>query len=983
MDSRKDQDRVVQKGREIFGLIEAETPSIFDRKWWVGQAMDLVMKNPEFKVQLFRFIDVFPTLLTDETIATHLREYFLSEDFEFPDFFKAALKGVTAPFTSPLAASVIRKNMEGFAKSFIAGRDIEDGKDALRDILRAGRTFTVDILGEEALSEREAESYGQKYLNLVDVLKEEIAAWERETGTVSSHLPLLKVSVKISSLYSRMSAVNQKDSVEMVKERLRPLLRRARDAGGFVNLDMEMRSLKNITLDVFTGILEEDEFRGWENFGVAVQAYLRGTEEDLRGLIAWAKRGDHRISIRLVKGAYWEYENIVARQKSWPLPVFSKKAHTDAHFERCVEMILKDNEHVVLAAGTHNVRSIAKTIVLADTMGVSRDRYEFQMLYGMAEPVKRALGKLGYAVREYVPVGEFIPGMAYLVRRLLENTSNEGFLRKRFAENTPSDLLLAEPEQHVEAGEDEGPVSPGPFVNEPLLDFTLRENREVIKHALTRVRAALGRRYPAVVGGRDEPGDAEIVSVNPADPEQVVGTVSSVDRGLAEKAIATAAASRKDWARTDPEVRAEYLFKAANVMRKKRAEFVAWQVFEVGKSWAEADADVAEAIDFLTYYGMEMARLAKPRKMGDLPGEDNRHFYRPRGVALVVAPWNFPFAISVGMVSAALVAGNAVLYKPSSLSPVCGYHVYSVFAESGIPGGVLNFIPGRGSEVGDFLVEHPRVNLIAFTGSKEVGLGMVEKAGRTGAGQEGVKKVIAEMGGKNAIIVDGDADLDLAVAGVMQSAFGYQGQKCSACSRVVVLSSCYERFLARLTEAVKSMTAGPPDDPANVVGPVIDKRAKERVLRYREVGEAEGVVAATVSVPQRGYFVSPVVFTDLPAGSAVLREEIFGPVLAVMKAKTIEEAIAIANDSEYALTGGLFSRSPANIRKVAEEFEVGNLYINRGITGALVGRQPFGGFKMSGVGSKAGGFDYLLQFLEPRVVTENTTRRGFSPEIVL
>lgn len=983
MTSPQEQDPVIQKGRVIFGLMEAETPFIFNKKWWAGQAIDLVMKNPELKVQLFRFVDVLPTLLTDEAIAKHLEEYFLSEDFDLADYFKTALKGVTASFASSLSATIIRKNMVSFAKNFIAGKDIEDGKGALKKILEDGRTFTVDILGEEVLSEREAESYREKYLYLVSVLQKEIAPWQRGVARTSPHLPLLKVSVKISSLYSRLAPVNHDDSVEVVKERLRPILRKVKDAGGFVNLDMEMRSLKNITLDVFTGILEEPEFRGWENFGFAVQAYLRETEEDLGRMIDWAKRGDHEITIRLVKGAYWEHENIVARQNSWPVPVFTKKGHTDWSFERCVEMILRDSDRVILAAATHNVRSIAKTIVLAEKMGVPRDRYEFQMLYGMAEPVKRALGKLGYTVREYVPVGELIPGMAYLVRRLLENTSNEGFLRRKFAENVSSELLLKEPEPFPEAEGGINGVSAGDFKNEPHLDFSVEGNRKLIEDALGEVRSAFGKRYPAVIGGREEGGSKEIVSVNPADPDGIVGVVGAIDPGLAEKAIDAAVDVRRMWARTGPTLRAEYLSKTADIMRRKRAELIAWQIYEVGKSWVEADADVSEAIDFLEYYGREMVRLGKPQKMGDLPGEDNRHFYRPRGVALVVAPWNFPLAISVGMISAALVAGNTVLYKPSSLSPVCGYQVFSVFAESGLPDGVLNFIPGQGKEVGDFLVEHARVNLIAFTGSKEVGLGMVEKAGRTAAGQEGVKKVIAEMGGKNAIIVDGDADLDLAVAGVMRSAFGYQGQKCSACSRAIVLAACYDRFLGRITEAVRSITVGPPEDPSNIMGPVIDGRAKERVLSYIEMGERDGNVAATLAVPDSGYYVPPVIFEGLSPDSPVLKEEIFGPVLAVIKAESIEEAIAIANNSEYALTGGLFSRSPANIRKVAEEFEVGNLYINRGITGALVGRQPFGGFRMSGVGSKAGGFDYLLQFMEPRVVTENTTRRGFSPEILL
>jgi RHH-type proline utilization regulon transcriptional repressor/proline dehydrogenase/delta 1-pyrroline-5-carboxylate dehydrogenase len=368
--------------------------------------------------------------------------------------------------------------------------------------------------------------------------------------------------------------------------------------------------------------------------------------------------------------------------------------------------------------------------------------------------------------------------------------------------------------------------------------------------------------------------------------------------------------------------------------------------------------------------------------MGDIPGEDNRYLYRPRGVALIIAPWNFPLAISTGMVAAALVTGNTALYKPSSLSVVNGWQLFELFREAHLPAGVLNFIPCRGEISGDLLVGHREVDLIAFTGSREVGQGIIERAARANPGQRSIKRVIAEMGGKNAIIVDADADLDQAVSGVMQSAFSYQGQKCSACSRVIVLDDCYERFVERLGEAVKGICVGPPEEPENTVGPLIEARAWERLGEYLAIARSEGKVVAQATAPAGGYYIAPTVVTDLPRGSRLLREEIFGPLLAVIRVRNMDEALAIANDSEYALTGGLYSRSPANISKVARQFDVGNLYINRGITGAIVGRQPFGGFRLSGVGSKAGGPDYLLQFLEPRVVTENTMRRGFAPEVI-
>ncbi|MBI5419353.1 MAG: bifunctional proline dehydrogenase/L-glutamate gamma-semialdehyde dehydrogenase [Deltaproteobacteria bacterium] len=976
-------DPVARKGMEIFRLMAKETPPVFDRKRWAGEAMRLAMENPDLKVRLFRFVDVLPALAAPELVVGHAREYFLSGDSPFPNALKVLLSGAAWGIGAGLAAAAIRKNVESVAKHFIVGEDPAAAVGRLKEMWEEGRPVTVDLLGEAVVSETEADRYRDLYVGLVGTLAEQMARWPAEHAAREAHFPRLNVSVKISSLSSRIGPANHEDSVLSVKERLRPIFRRVKEAGGSVTLDMEMYSLKRITLDVFTSLLAEPEFAGWPHAGIALQAYLKDAVRDLRALAQWARERRRRIAVRLVKGAYWEYENIVAGQKGWPVPVFAAKPHTDWTFERCVEEILSNADCFALAAGTHNVRSIAKTIVFAEERGIPPEGYEIQMLYGMAEPIRNALRGMGIPVREYAPIGELLPGMAYLVRRLLENTSNEGFLRKTFAAGVSPEELLSEPEAPPrEAPAAPVPVQGGPFANEPPVDFSIAGNRAACRAAIDSVRGRLGKTYPVVIEGKEYRMEEEIVSRNPARPSEVVGIVSGIDRELGERAVAAARRAQERWGRRKPEERAEVLFRAAEIARRRRMELLAWQVLEVGKGWTEADADVTEAIDYLEYYGREMIRLGRPVRMGDCPGEDNRYFYRPRGVGVVIAPWNFPLAISAGMVSAALVTGNAVLYKPSSLSPVNGRLACSLLWEAGVPEGVLNFVPGRGEVAGGALVEHKDIDFVLFTGSREVGLGIVEKAGRTVPGQRGVKRAVTEMGGKNAIIVDEDADLDMAVPGVVQSAFGYQGQKCSACSRAIVLAACYDRFLSRLVEAVRGLSVGPPEDPARFVGPVVDAGAKERVLSYLEIARREGRVAVEIPVPAEGHYVSPTVITDLPRDSRVLREEIFGPVLAVIRAEDLEEAVRVANDSDYALTGGLFSRSPAAIERVREAFAVGNLYINRGITGAIVGRQPFGGFKLSGVGSKAGGFDYLLQFLEPRVVTENTMRRGFSPDVL-
>ncbi|MCL5966871.1 MAG: proline dehydrogenase family protein, partial [Deltaproteobacteria bacterium] len=438
-------DPVAEKGMELFRLMEAGPPALFDRRRWTGRLMTSVFAHADWKVRLFRFIDVFPALRTPEEFARHVRDYFLAGEPPFPWAVRKLLAAATRPATAALAVLATRRGIARLGRNFIAGKTPADALPALRRIRDGGRSFTVDILGEAAVSEEEALRHSGLVLSLIDTLADEVGGWGSRDAGREERFPRVNVSVKVSSLYSRIGPVNYDDSVARLRERLRPVFRKAREKGAFVNLDMETRNLKDITLDAFVALLDEPELRGWEGAGIALQAYLRETPSDLRRLAAWARSGGRRITVRLVKGAYWEHETIVARQKGWPLPVFSEKSHTDRQFERCVETILDNADCLTLAAGTHNIRSIAATLVAAEGRGIPPGRYEFQMLYGMAEPVKSALARLGHPVREYVPVGALVPGMAYLVRRLLENSSNEGFLRKAFAEGTSPGRLLAEP----------------------------------------------------------------------------------------------------------------------------------------------------------------------------------------------------------------------------------------------------------------------------------------------------------------------------------------------------------------------------------------------------------------------------------------------------------------------------------------------------------------------------------------------------------
>jgi 1-pyrroline-5-carboxylate dehydrogenase len=517
-----------------------------------------------------------------------------------------------------------------------------------------------------------------------------------------------------------------------------------------------------------------------------------------------------------------------------------------------------------------------------------------------------------------------------------------------------------------------------PFKNEPLTDFSTAENARNMKAALTKVRAELGREYDMVIGNRLIKTTEKIKSVNPARPSEIVGVFQSAGREHVEPAIQAAAAAFETWKRTSVEQRAALLHTVAGMLRERKFEFAAWMVYEVGKNWAEADADIAETIDFAEFYAREALRLAQAKTPTQLPGEADRLIYIPLGVAAVIPPWNFPCAIMAGMTMAAVVTGNTVVMKPSHDSPAIAAKFFEVLQEAGMPDGVVNFCPGSGSTFGAGLVEHPLTRFVAFTGSKEVGLDINQRAAKPQPGQKWIKRTILEMGGKDSIIVDADANLDAAVEGVAQAAFGFQGQKCSACSRAIVDEKIYDVFLERLKDRVAKITVGDPTE-NKPMGPVVNEKAMKSILDYIEVGKKEGRLihgGGPAKDAGDGYFIQPTVIADIPPTARISQEEIFGPVLAVIKARNFEDALAIANNTEFGLTGAVYSTSREKLERARTDFHVGNLYFNRKCTGAMVGAHPFGGFNMSGTDSKAGGPDYLLLFTQAKSVAEKIGDAG-------
>lgn len=981
------EDRTQQIGRELFDRLNRRSPSIFHGKWWEDRLMSWAMQDEAVKVQMFRFVDVLPMLKDHAAIARHLDEYFEEVSERLPWAARLGLQ-VSAhnSILSRALAYNARTNAYRMARRFIAGSNIEEVLHSVRKIRRDGYAFTLDLLGEAVISEPEADRYQQSYVDLIAGMSAQVNEWPEDLLLDWDHeraIPRVNVSLKLSALDSQFSPLDAAGTIRRVSDRLRPLLQLAREQHAFVQIDMEKNEYRGLTMEIFRKVLMEPEFRDWPDCGIVIQAYLHGAEQDLMDLLDWAKKRKTPVTVRLVKGAYWDYENIVAEYRGWPVPVFKRKWQSDDNFERLSSILMQNYQYLRPALASHNLRSLSHGLALAEEFNVPERAFEIQMLFGMSDEQAQLFLERDLRVRIYAPFGELIPGMAYLVRRLLENTSNDSFLRQSFAEHLAIEKLLMKPSTHAAsepAVQEETAVG---FRNEPLIDFSEAANREAMQQALELVREEFGQEYPLVIDGKSCDSRATLVSRNPSKNSEILGRVASASVEQALDAVEAARRAWPTWAATDVQTRTEYLELIAAEMRERRFELASWIVLECGKPWGEADADVAEAIDFCMYYAMEMRRLSIPQQC-DFMGEENSYSYRPRGVCVVIAPWNFPLAILTGMTAAAIVAGNTVVMKPAEQSSVVAAKLMDIIRNAHVPDGVVNYLPGIGEDIGPTLVSSPDVDLVAFTGSQSVGLEINRSAADTDDRQVSVRRVIAEMGGKNAIIVDDDADLDEAVLGVMRSAFGYAGQKCSACSRAIVLDSIFDQFVERLTAATQSLKIGPADDPETKIGPLIDQDSRERIetMLKKADPEIDGTLAVSIDVgalAKQGNFVGPQILINVEPTSRFAQDEIFGPVLSVMRARNLDQAFDLANGTKFALTGGVYSRSPVTLRRARNEFEVGNLYLNRDITGAMVNRHPFGGFRMSGVGSKAGGPDYLLQFLVPVNVTENTMRRGFAP----
>ncbi len=993
-DLNKDQleAEITRFGTEIFNFSDQNPASILTKEFYHSWLLDWSMKNPKLKVQLFRFIDVLPTLKNSTEVVTQAREYFSSISEALPKTIRAGLFASSNKIGASVAAPLIRNQVEAVANQFIAGENVESASKKLLKLHEDGYASICCFLGDAVVSKEESLEYVGKYKklisNLTTTLNADPTSWKNNHPNFAAR-SRVHVSVKLSTLYSQIRPLNHDRTVKILSERFSEIASVAKQNDAFLFIDMEEAGFISPTLETLQTVLSQDEFKHWDGLGIVLQAYAKRTEADMRSLIEFVKKRETPISIRLVKGAYWDSETLVAEQHGWKNPLFENKSSSDFIFESLSKLLLDNCDLVYPAFGSHNIRSLSAAVAYANLADIPKSKYELQFLYGMAQPIKEAFKQKGFLVRDYVPIGELIPGMGYLVRRLLENTSNEGFLRQKFHENESPETLLAPP-VYADTPRDFNPSENSPslkFSSSPMRDYSIEENRLRIAEELSKQREEFKNKAITVcpiIGHtlvkKGEPFSR--TSPNDLNLEITRGFLASKD--CIEDIFKLFEKGSASWSSLKFVERAELLFRVAKNLDARREEFIATLCIETGKTVEESDGEVTEAIDFLNYYGIQAISLANEDPLISFPGELNTLHWEARGHTLVIGPWNFPLAIPCGMFASALVTGNCCILKPAEQASLISFKLYKLFIESGLPKNISAFLPGRGEVVGSSLVEDHRIATIAFTGSRDVGLSIIRKAANTSENQVHVKKVVAEMGGKNSIIVDSNCDLDEAVDGVLRSAFGFQGQKCSACSKVIVVGKDkYQEFASRIKEAMASMPLGPSWFPQNYAGPVIDEEQKERINRIIDVGKQTATVLlehpADSEELQNGHFLRPIIFVDVSKDDPLVNTEIFGPVLVLTTVDTFSEAIGSANDSEYGLTGAIFSRSPKNIELAKKKLQVGNLYINKKCTGALVGRQPFGGAKMSGIGTKAGGPDYLKQFLNQKCCSENTMRRGFVP----
>ncbi len=963
-------------GKEFLHHARSKQGGIFSSQFWSDKLMDWAMKDEAFKIQFFRFVDTYPSLTTPEQIHEHLVDYMTQPGVTQPPGMDLMTKA--GGMAKGIFTGRMTKQITGMAKKFIAGENAAATSPLLHELWKKGMCFSVDLLGEACISQRVADEYLDKYMDLVNNLPTLVADLPANLQLESDYLgpiPRVNVSIKVTSLYWDVDPIDTEGSIDRLMDRLGPLLEAAGRNNVFINFDMEQYELKDLTLDLFERCCEKYDFSA----GLALQAYLRSSLDDAKRLIAWSKRTGRQVTIRLVKGAYWDFETIFAEQHGYAVPVWSRKQDSDACYERVVETIVENmprsaNEGgVKLALGSHNARSISHALACVRKHNFPDSALELQMLHGMGDPLKAAALKMNLRMREYLPVGELLVGMAYFVRRLLENTSNESWLRASFSDDMSDEVLLANPLM----------VNPGEA--DPGIRM-IEDGPE--KHHLTASSADVGDGRPFFNEPRREFWFADVrntfqSAIQDAEPPRETSFNQDVDA-----TIANASRAQLKWSSTPVLQRAEVLINVARIFRARRDELAGYIIREAGYTWREADAEICDAIDYCELHARSAIPLFEPRRIGQFIGEWNVQSNQSRGVALCIPSWCHSLSTLTAMTTAALVTGNASIVIPAAGAFRLTEEFRAILSMAGVPEAVVQFLSAEPDAPS--LIYNPHIATVVYAGHREKGLSLIQATGTTQKDQAGIKNVVAELGGKNAIIVDVSADLGEAVLAVRDSAFHRAGQSPFACSRAIVVDSAYDSFVKKLVESTNEMCVGHPLLCATSMGPIVSEDHARQIRNRLEKAQSEGRLANRQDAPPASDLMSgrpyilPHIFADVLPDTIVAQEEILGPVLAVIRARDFDEALDIANRhaSGYAMAGAVYSRKPSNIDRVRSAFQVGNLYINAPIDSPRVGRQPIACMGRSGsLDNLRGSSDYLKHFVHARVIAENTMRRGFAPDL--
>lgn len=984
------EDRVEARTREIgeglFDRLKTRAPSIFHTRWWEDRLISWAAEDEAVKVQLLRLIDVLPALRDHTAIAEHLEEYYEQVREHLPLAARVGLDLSTSnSILSRALAYNTRTNAARMARRFVAGNQPTEVLQSARQLRRQGQSAGFQTVAGPTLSEADADRYQQSCLKLIESCSDAVEEWPANSILDNNHtgpIPRLHVSVRLSRLDARFSPVDFEGSRKRVLKRLKPILQAAGDHHAFVQFEAERQPHKTLAGEIIRELMSGKAFRSFCDVGLTVETSSLQCEAELKGILAWVKKRKAPLSVVLTHGRFQDSERRRVQSRAQKDDVCGTADEADTAFESQCRFLMKNAEwlHPILAA--RSIRGVAHALAWADEYDVPEAATEIQLMFGAEDRLAQLLTESGRRVRMLCPVGPDLITLSRLARHQLENRHDATYLQSTISESTSVETLLMKPGSQPD--DESVDLEIESFVHEPRTDFSVAEHREAMTQALVDVKEEFGQTYPLVIDGKSSESRSTVSSRNPSATKEIVGHVAAASADQAADAVEGAKRTFTQWAASETSNRCEYVELIAAEIRERRFELAAWVCLEVGMTWEDADAEVATAIDYCMFYASQMRQLDVPQEY-DLSGEENRYSYRPCGVAVVIGSWRSPLASLTGSLAAAIVTGNTVVLKPAEQASVIAAQLMSVVRNAGVPDGVVNFLPGIGEDICPELVGSPDVQLICFNGNYESGTEINRLAAETDHRQSSIRRVIAELGGNNAIIVDKDADLDDAVPDILSCAFGFAGQKAASCSRVIVLESIADELIERLADAAGSLQIGGADDPATQIGPVIDDdaaKAMNQLVKSAD-GDAEEEVVFSGKLgkaAKEGSYTSPAIITGIDPESNFAQEEVNGPLLSVIRVRNLDDAFAAANATRFALSGGVYSRSPSTLKRARVEFQVGNLSLNRKMTDSMVQRQPFGGYRMSGTGASTGGPDYLLHFLIPVNVSENTTRRGIEPK---